>query len=365
MTVSKVFSITGALANGTVLPTASVKAGTWNDRTWVVENWGARAVVEAGRDSWGHTVAAIQKASNPTTAVTYTHTGWRKVEDKMVYLFPGHSIGALDVDVRNPDDGGRYGFPTGDVPTDKVDACVRRSLDIINIGNLAVTVPVLSAAYTAPSASILEVDFGVWEAGASGSCKSGLAALSECHFGTFSYCSLPASWTSTVNSLESFLFRAKDTLAVIDNYIPGDRDGPVKVNRIVQQIGDRSSRGRLTKASDAMPSRPPRGLMLATGEDVPLGSSDSTVGRLVVVRVKGGDIPVEKVIEASRDAEDYAIAMRAYLTWFQADYETNAAAVRRHRDSLTRDVLAPAVREHAVHPRTARNVADEIDRRGR
>lgn len=356
VTVTKLFTVTGKLATGVILPTANVKASDWNDKTWVTENWGARAVVEAGRDSWGHTVAAIQKASNPTTAVTYTHTGWRKVEDKMAYLFPGGSIGCADADVRNPDDGARYGFPTGAVTKEKTDAAVRRSLDIISVGEPTVSVPVLSAAYTAPLSSLLGVDFGVWVPGASGSCKSGLAGVIACHFGTFSYCSLPASWTSTVNSIEGFLFRAKDVLAVVDNYIPGDRDGPAKVNRIVQQIGDRSSRGRLTKTSDAMPSRPPRGLMLATGEDVPIGSSDSTVGRLLVVRVKAGDIPVEKVIAASKDAEDYGVAMRAYLTWFQADYETNVADLGRRR-MATQDGIARALQGTALHPRTVRNVA--------
>ncbi|MGO8992389.1 MAG: DUF3854 domain-containing protein [Polyangiaceae bacterium] len=356
VTVSKLFTVAGKLSNGVTLPTASVRSAEWNDRTWVTENWGARAVVEAGRDSWGHTVAAIQKASSPVTAVTYTATGWRKIGDGMAYLFPGGSVGSSDADVRNPDDGGRYGFPTGDATKERVASAISRSLDLISIGEAGVTVPALSAAYTAPLASILEVDFGVWMAGESGSRKSGLTALVGCHFGKFTYCSLPASWTSTVNALESFLFRAKDTLGLIDNYIPCDREAAAKVNRIVQQIGDRASRARLTKTSDAMPSRPPRGLMLATGEDVPVGSSDSTVGRLVVVRVKGGDLPVENIIAASQDADDYSIAMRAYLEWFGADYETRAAAVRRHREKLI-EQFAAVVTEHAVHPRTARNVA--------
>jgi hypothetical protein len=177
------------------------------------------------------------------------------------------------------------------------------------------------------------------------------------HFGaTFSYNALSMSWNSTVNSIESFLYKVKDALAPVDNFIPGDKDGQAKVNRIVQQIGDRASRGRLTKNSDSMPSRPPRGLMLATGEDVPVGSSDSTVGRLVIARVRRADRLLPKIIEASKHTEDYGLAMRSYLEWIATDYETRTATVRGHREQMT-GTFSRAVDGHAVHPRTARSIA--------
>ena len=198
--------------------------------------------------------------------MTYAHTGWRQVDGRWVYLFPGHSVGVSGVDVRNPDDSERYVLPSAEATTDAIAKAVRRSLDLMVIGEAMVSVPAVAAAYTAVLSSILEVDFAVWYAGSSGACKSGLAGLVMLHFGRWSYSSLPMAWTSTANSIEALLFRAKDCLMVIDNFIPGlDRDGVTKASRIIQQIGDRGSRGRLAKDSQAMPSRPPRGLVCALG----------------------------------------------------------------------------------------------------
>ena len=87
-----------------------------------------------------------------------------------------------------------------------------------------------------------------------------------------------------------------------------------------------------------------------------MGSSDSTAGRLIVVRVKAGDVGVEKVIEASQRPEDYGIAMKAYLRWFQQDYEKHADEVRRQRDRFLPQ-YERLVRDHGAHPRTARSIA--------
>jgi len=355
VTASKAFTVVGTLATGTPLPSIDVPAAKWSDKCWLADHWGSRPVVEAGRDSWAHMLAAVQKSSTPATATTYQHTGWRKVGERMAYLFPGSSVGASNVDVRNPDDGNRYGLPIGEASKEDEMRAIRTSISLLLL-DPTVTVVAVAAAYTAPLSTVLDVDFGVWFAGESGACKSGLAALALCHFGAFSYSSLPMSWASTVNAIEAFLFRTKDTLSVVDNYLPGDKDASAKVNRIVQQIGDRGGRGRLSKDSSAMPARPPRGLMLASGEDVPVGSSDSTVGRLVIRRMKRDDALRARIIAASSDSGDYAIAMRAYLVWFAVDHDMHARDARSQRDHLIPQIES-RVREHGVHPRTARSVA--------
>ena len=79
VTSSKVFTVVGKLATGGALHIVNVKASDWTDKSWLAENWGSRPVVEAGRDSWGHLLAAVQTSSDPSTATTYLHTGWRKM----------------------------------------------------------------------------------------------------------------------------------------------------------------------------------------------------------------------------------------------------------------------------------------------
>ncbi len=63
---------------------------------WVVENLGAGAIVSAGYGAKDRAREAIQHLSGdvPTQHV-YTHIGWRKIDEKLVYLHAGGSIGSI------------------------------------------------------------------------------------------------------------------------------------------------------------------------------------------------------------------------------------------------------------------------------
>ena len=87
---------------------------------------------------------------------------------------------------------------------------------------------------------------------------------------------MPGAWTSTANQLERRAFILKDTLFVIDNYAPSGLDArevETKAARLLRAQGNLAGRARLRPDLTERPAFPPRGLILATGEQHPPGQS--------------------------------------------------------------------------------------------
>jgi hypothetical protein len=330
---TRIMKIAGKLPDGTALPELEVPASEFAKLEWA-SSWGTKAIIRAGRDTRDHLRVAIQHLSKPAQATVFTHVGWRTIGGKLVYLHPGGAIGAGDtaVNVKVADARGHLGFPDG---TENVKNAVQTSLAILNSGPMAITMPLLAAPFAAVLAEVLEIDFALWVVGPTGTFKSTVAALLMSHFGRFTHSCLPASWYSTANFLEAQLFRFKDTLLVIDNYVPGQtvRDHQQltdKALRLVQCIGDRAARGRLDRNSQERPSRHPRGLALVTGEDLP-PTNESTLGRLVVLDVKKGTFDLGKLAAVQDKAELLAHAMRGFIEWLAPQLQTNGERTRQLR----------------------------------
>lgn len=351
-TVEKEFHVTGKTTAGITLATAFVHADRFDDRAWVRRAWGGQAVVEAGRDVFGHVIAAIERASKPEHVVLYGHTGWRNVDGKNVFLIPEHLPG-IDVDVGMAVQRGRYHLPPPPDPTSpELRAAVRDSLSLLNLSPARILVPVVAGAYLAPLCSSLDVDFALWLAGLSGGLKSALAALVLSHFGSFAYNALPLSWSSTANQIELALFKLADVAVAIDDFKPDIERGHIVASRTVQAIGNRANRGRLNRGSQEIAARPPRAFVISTGEELPTASSDSTVGRLVTVRVPHDALSKSAIIDASRLAPSLRLAMSGYVTWLGAEEHRDIA--NRYRDKHV--ARFEQVLDGAGHARTPRNV---------
>jgi hypothetical protein len=242
------------------------------------------------------------------------------VDGHWVYLHGRGAVGekgpvdGLEVQLRDQLE--RYEFP--DPRPDALKQHIDASLGMLKVAPLRVTIPILGATYRA---AIGGPDFSLHVSGPTGAQKTELAALAQQHFGPeMNARALPGSWSSTANALEVMAFAAKDAVLVIDDYVPqGTTADRARLNaladRVLRAQGNRSGRARLRPDASLRRARPPRGLIISTGEEVPSGSS--LRARLAIDDVQRGDVIIEQLTMAQQDAAQggYARAMSAFIEW--------------------------------------------------
>ena len=91
---------------------------------------------------------------------------------------------------------------------------------------------------------------------------------------------LPASWSSTANALEAIAFAAKDALLTVDDFAPSGGQNDInryhkEAERLFRGQGNSAGRLRMRADSSLRPEKAPRGMILATGEDIPRRPLDS------------------------------------------------------------------------------------------
>lgn len=354
-----VLGIAGKLATGQDLPRTEVSADAFQELRWIVPAWGSDAIVWPGEHR--ALPAAIQALSQTGKArrTVYTHTGWREHGGAWVYIHAGGAIGLppgatpISVDLQPPLT--RFVLPapvTGDAAT----AAVRASLQILDLAERRLTVPILAAVYRAPLGG---VDFALHVAGPSGVFKSEAAALAQQHFGAeLDARHFPGSWSSTANSLELSAFLAKDAVFVVDDFAPtggGSDMGRLhrEAERLLRAQGNHTGRQRMAADGTIRQGKPPRGLILSTGEEIPRGQS--LRARLLILEVSPGDIDEARLTECQRNAAAglYAQALACFLAWLAPTYPRIRAAL----PGLTAELRTKATAD-GMHARTPGIVAN-------
>jgi hypothetical protein len=326
---------------------------------WPIKHIGPAAIVNPYQKDWAR--AAVQNLSTDIREQKmYTHTGWRRIDGVMIYLHGGGAIGAAgavpNIDVRLS--GPLANFQL-ELPTSKQELieAIQASLRIIGLAKKTakhIAFVLLAAVYRA---CLKGCDFVIWIAGPTGVFKTEVAALAQQHFGpAMNSRRLPGSFSSTGNSLEVLASGAKDTLLVIDDFAPhGSMQDVARchavVERIVRAAGNNQGRGRLSSDARLREPKPPRGLIIATGEDLPKGQSIR--GRTLIIEIAPGDIDADELTRCQADAASGACmrAMAGFVQFvaarydkIQAEYPARFAA---QRDRATR-----------AHSRTPGMVAD-------
>ena len=321
-----------------------VPADKFASLTWVTEHLGAQAIVYPGFGLKDHARVAIQELSGsiPKGRI-FTHTGWRQVEGQWVYL---HSGGAISKDgpvseimIKLPNPLSLFTLPEppeGEALQDAIRECLR----LLDIAPEVVTVPLVTAVFR----SVLgDTDFSIHLAGPTGIGKTELAAVAQQHFGSgLDARHLPGNWSSTGNALEGLGFVAKDALLVIDDYAPQaspadafrlQREG----DRIFRAQGNRSGRLRMWADTTLRAPKHPRGLILSTGEDVPLGQS--LRARVLIVEISPGTVDWQALSRAQAVAAGgtYAQALSAFVQHLAEDLES--ARRQMHKEVAERREL--------------------------
>jgi hypothetical protein len=326
--------VAGTLASGEPLGIARVPLAQFARMDWVLAQWGTRACMNAGMGTKDQVREAIQLLS-PTVPRTriYGHSGRRKLADGWCWLHTGGATGATAShrrsDIHVALDGNLRCVhlpapPAGPALTGAIHA----SLDVLTVAPDLISVPVLAAAYRALLAEVLPLDVSIFLAGQTGTFKSELTALAQAHYGAeFTRLTLPAQWASTGNALERLAFAAKDCLLVIDDFAPHGSAVEVArlhatAERVFRGAGNHAGRSRMTADGALRPDYPPRGLILASGEDVPSGHS--LTARLLVVQVAPDEVRVSALTHAQEAAQQghYAAALAGYLAWLAPQFDT-------------------------------------------
>ena len=302
---------------------------------WPLKYLGAMAVVHAGFNIKEHARNAIQLLSGdvPEQKI-YAHTGWRKVGEIWCYLHGGGAIGPHGpmegIQIHLPDTL-RYFNLCSPKDENELLAALRASLSLLEIAPDHITIPLYCAIWRA----ILNLaDFALYLAGPTGVGKSVAAALFQQHFGSaMDSRHLPGAWASTGNALEGLAFAAKDALLVVDDFAPSGTSSDVNrihkdADRLFRAQGNSAGRMRMRADSSLRPSKPPRGMILSTGEDIPRG--ESLRARMFVLELSPDMLRWEAISACQLDAANglYTCALAGFVRWLagQRDQVTQRMA---------------------------------------
>ena len=343
------FTLAGTLASGRELAPVQVAAAEFVSLGWVTTAWHGEAVVYAGQGNRDHLRTAIELLSRDRVRRTvYTHTGWRRIGEAWYYLHAGGAIGPPSVDVvdgpisvETPAALSKFSLPTP--PTGEALAtAIRASLALLDgLTHDHLIFPLLGATYRAALGEAPGgIDLSLFLAGQHGVFKSSLAALAQQHYGAGLHGEdLPGSWLSTGNALEGLAFAAKDSLLTIDDWAPQGAVADVQrlrrdADRVFRAQGNRAGRLRMRADGSLRTPKPPRGLILSTGEDIPPGQS--LRGRLLILEVSKGDVQVDRLTlhQQAGAAGLFAQAMAGFLAWIAPQYDELCGQLPGERVSL-------------------------------
>jgi hypothetical protein len=258
-----------------------IPAARFSGMTWVHEHLGAGAIVAPGQGMPGRLLNAIQYLSKELFEErhVYAHTGWREIDGALYYLDAGGALGAkgrrIDIDVSLPPQLQRHQLIERQDEADLLKAA-RECILLHKVAPMRVLAPMMGAAYRAPLGPS-DISGHAW--GPTGRGKSEVAAIVQQHFGPgLNARHLPMSWEDTANTVEMVLSIAKDTLVVVDEYVPGETQAAraskqQKAERVFRAQGNATGRARMRADTSLRAPRPPRGQLLSTGEELPAGQS--------------------------------------------------------------------------------------------
>lgn len=370
------FELEGVNDRGELLPCVEVTAQSFGTMNWVLKLWGARANIKPGpqiKETLRHAIQSTGR--NAERREVFTHTGWRVIDGTACYLYSGGAIGkdGVEVDLRKGGNLAGY-YSLTQVRHDPLEAA-RASKDLLKAFPSRISYPLLAEMYLAPLRDPLErasfpPSFLLFLYGGTGTGKTTTAALFLTHFGEdFTNRHLPASFEGTANALREKAHAAKDVPFLVDDLHPAvdlrtRKDLENKVQALTRSFGDNAERARLNANAEARPEKPPRGLGMISGEDLPgVGQSGSARFYLLEFQPEdvfgnGGRARMSELQQRGAQGV-YAAAMRGYIESLQrrAPNEQGLQKLGQElasRAQTLRQELAEALpRAHARVPESA------------
>jgi len=340
-----------------------VPAAQFPTLSWATEHLGARAIVYPGIGTRDHARVAMQLLSEEIESRSvYAHTGWRDINGTRCYLHADGAIGPTglipSISVALPSGLTGYGLPEPPSAA-ALQVAIRASLRFLAVAPPRITYPILAAVYRAATAPN---DMSMHLAGSTGEGKSELAALAQQHFGaTMNARNLPGSWDSTANALEAMAFAANHALFVVDDFMPNARGSDAQrlhkdADRLLRASANGSGRQRMRADTTLRPPKPPRALILSTGEDIPRGQS--LRARMLILELAPGEMNWTHLSQCQQDAADgvFAASMAGFVQWLAEQYPDAAGTSELVRANVVS--LRHRAASSSVHRRTPEIVAN-------
>lgn len=306
----------------------TVSTNEFGAMNWPLDHLGATAVVYAGFGVKEHARVAIQSLNKDVLERrVFVHTGWTKIDQRWVYLHAGGAIGSNGpiegIEVHPPDALQHFVLQC---PQDSaaLREAVHASLALLDVAPDTITLPSYASLWRAVMGTS---PFSLHLVGPTGAGKTVLASLIQQHWGSaLDSQHLPGSWSSTGNALEAMAFAAKDALIAVDDFAPGGTSSDLaryhhEADRLFRAQGNNAGRGRMRSDGSLRPAKPPRGLILSTGEDVPRG--ESCRARLFALELSTNTLHWEKISSCQRDAATgcYSVALAGFIQWLAVRYD--------------------------------------------
>lgn len=320
--IERVFSLRAVCDNHALLA-ADISAQDFQSMNFLSKTWGLSLRPAIGQNVLSYYRDSISaQAGSVRNEYIYTHTGWRHIGGKWMFLHASGAVGGEGVRVELDGKLNRYSLPAAGNPL--------AVMDMFRLAPKEIIYPLVGLVFLSPLNEFFrragcEPSFVLYLLGITGAMKSTLAAMALSFFGTFDNKSLPSSFKDTANSLEKQGFLLKDVLTVVDDYHPtGSRQEATRMaanaQNVARMYGDRTARNRMNADGSLRGGYIPRGNVIVTGEDLP-NIGQSGTARNLVVEVRKGDIDKKVLTDLQGRTDDLSGCMRAYIEWLlpQAD----------------------------------------------
>ncbi len=271
-----------------------------------------------------HLLPAIEwlsKEKKMEEIVEIARTGWIEINDELIYVTPGGTVGELPPDYRVKLPPGLEGYAVKDdgdeAFTNGLEGLLR---GLLTAFDRTLTIPLIAFALLPPMARFVPegVKFVMHAVGETGSLKTTTSRILMSLYGDFANKPPMASWRSTINSLEKLGFWLLDCLGMVDDYKPRI----VKLwdfIDLIQRYADGNDRMRMARDTSLRRREAMRWWMLSTGEDVPQGES-SALARMVSLRFKRrpeGAAYNADLDKARRLAKHFPTIMARWIAWLR------------------------------------------------
>ena len=322
----KTLLVQGQHSDGTYFPPVDIEASRFDSMEWLMSHWGPKAIINVGPKSKDHVAAAIKSLSTYEMKTVYLHTGWIFHAKKYAYL---SASGGITANGYSPDFAtelsgslNNYELPA---PCADMEVPVTKFLelfsDLIDDGTGLV---ILSGAFRSIFSEFVPCTVSLYLQGTTGTYKSAVVGVVQALFGkTFNGSNLPENWSSTGNAIEKKAALAKDAMFVVDDFVARGTQSDVArmhrdAERVLRSQGNQSGRDRMTSTTELRGANVPKGMICATGEDLPNGHS--LQARLVIINMKKGstDTGVLSQLQDYAQTGDLAQLNANFIRWIAA-----------------------------------------------